>query len=74
MGQTALNTFICKLPWHAGVFYNELQGQFYEDKIVLSRYLGPTELEVGLVLTAKLLKGNGEVVWRNTFCHLQQEE
>ncbi len=37
-------------------------------------YLGPTEPEVGSVLTAKILKCNGEVVRRNTFRHLRQEE
>jgi hypothetical protein len=42
--------------------------------VVLGLYLGPTKPEVGSVLTAKLSKNNGEVVRRNTFHHLRQDE
>ena len=37
-------------------------------------YLGPTELEAGSVLIAKVLTRSGEIVRRNTFRHLTETE
>jgi hypothetical protein len=71
MGQTAdISFFNFEFPCYSWVVYNELRGQFSDDAVVLYLYLGPTEPEVGSVLTAKLLKSNGKVIWRNTVCHL----
>jgi Reverse transcriptase (RNA-dependent DNA polymerase) len=74
MGETADISFICEFSWYSWVYFNESQVQFPETKVMIGRYLGPTEPEVGSVLTAKILKCNGEVVRRNTFRHLRQEE
>ena len=74
MGQTADISFICEFGWYDWVFYNESQAHFPDDKVCLGRYLGPTDPEVGSVLTAKILKSNGEVIRRNTFRHLTPEE
>ena len=74
MGQTADISFICEFGWYDWVYYNEAQAQFPDDKVCLGKYIGPTDPEVGSVLTAKILKSNGEVIRRNTFRHLTQEE
>ena len=74
MGQTADISFICEFEWYSWVYYNESITQFPEVKVVIGRYLGPTEPEVGSVMTAKILKYNGEVLRRNTFRHLKREE
>ena len=62
MGETADISFICEFQWYSWVYYNESQVQFPDVKVLLGRYLGPTEPKVGSVLTAKILKSNGEVI------------
>ena len=74
MGQTADISFICEFGWYDWIYYNESTAAFPESKVVLGRYLGPTEPEVGSVLTAKVLTLKGEVIRRNTFRHLTTEE
>jgi hypothetical protein len=74
MGQTTAISFICEFSWYSWVFYIESQDQFSEDTVVLGRYLGPTEPEVGSVLTEKSLKSNGKVVERNTFRNRRKED
>jgi hypothetical protein len=59
MGQTADISFICEFRWYEWVYFNEAQAQFPDDKVFLGNYLGPTDPEVGSVLTAKILKQNG---------------
>eukprot|EP00985_Skeletonema_marinoi_P035280 scaffold46130_cov504-Skeletonema_marinoi.AAC.1 len=44
-----------------------------EDNEVLGRWLGPA-IDVGPAMTAKILKSNGEVVYRTTFRALTPEE
>jgi hypothetical protein len=58
MGQTADISFICQFPWYSWVYFHESKVQFPNDNVVLGRYLGPTEPEVGSVMTAKILKSN----------------
>jgi hypothetical protein len=74
MGQTADISFICEFKWYAWVYYNESTANFPEERVVLGRYLGPTEPESGSVMTAKILKDNGQVIRRNTFRHIRLEE
>ena len=75
MGQTADISFICEHEWYSWVFLNDTNNtQFPDPKLVLGRYIGPTEPEVGSVLTAKILTETGEVVRRNTFRCLTQDE
>ena len=47
---------------------------FPDDKLILGRYLGPVTDIVGLALTAKILKSNGQVVYRSTLRHLSDDE
>jgi hypothetical protein len=74
MGQTADISLISEFSWYAWVYYNESVTSFPEDKVCPGRYLGPTDPEVGSVLTAKLLNSNGKVIHRNKFRHLTREE
>ena len=46
---------------------------FPDDKALLGRYLGPA-IDVGLMLTAKILKPNGQYVCRTTLQHLDDDE
>jgi hypothetical protein len=67
MGQTVDISFICEHEWYSWVYFNDKdRAQFMDQKIVLGRYLGPTEPEVGSVFTTKILTANGEVVRRNS--------
>lgn len=75
MGQTADISFICEHEWYSWVYFNDKdQAQFPDQKVALERYLGPTEPEVGSVLTAKILTASGEVVQRNSLRRLTHEE
>jgi hypothetical protein len=67
-------SLICQFAWYAWVYYNESIFQFPEEKVAIGRYLGPTEPEVGSVMTAKILKCNGEIMRRITFRHVCWEE
>jgi hypothetical protein len=73
-GQTADISHVCEVPWYAWVLFHESRTQFPEVKLVLGQYLGPTDPGVVLTMSAKILKANGEVVRRNTFCLLRTEE
>jgi hypothetical protein len=48
--------------------------QFPDQKVVLGQYLGPTEPEIGSVLTVKILTISGEILHWNTIQHLTDEE
>jgi hypothetical protein len=73
-GQTADISHLCEFKWYSWVLFNDSRTHFPDDKVVLGRYLGPTDPEAGSVMTAKILKANGEVVRRNTYRHIRQEE
>jgi hypothetical protein len=74
IGQTADISFICLFKWYDWTYYNDSNAQFPDQKVVLGRYLGPTEPEVGSVLTGKILTATGEVIPRNMFRHLTDAE
>ena len=52
---------------------NESQATFPEMKVHIGRWLGPA-VDIGFVLTYKILKSNGQVVPCTTSRHLTQEE
>jgi hypothetical protein len=70
LGQTADISFICSFAWYDWVYYNEQNAEFPASKMTLGRYLGPTGPEAGSVLSAKILKVEGNVIRCNTFRHL----
>ena len=53
--------------------FRDTNETFPNDKVVLSRYLGPS-IDVGPALTAKILKMNGSVVYRSTYRGLNEDE
>ena len=74
LGQTADISFISEFGWYEWVYYNESIAQFPASKMLLGRYLGPTDPEAGSVMTAKVLVKSGEVIRRNTYRKLTPEE
>jgi hypothetical protein len=72
-GETADITPYCAFEWYEWVKFRDTSQQFPDDNIVLGRYLG-TDVDVGTSLTAKILKKNGEVVYRSTYRPLTDEE
>ena len=52
--------------------FRDTNETFPNDKVVLSRYLGPS-IDVGLALTAKILKMNDTVVYRSTYRGLNED-
>jgi hypothetical protein len=74
IGQTADNAFICLFEWYNWIYYNDSNVQFPDQKVVLGRYVGHTEPQVGSVLTGKILTTTGEVFCCNAFRHLTDAE
>jgi hypothetical protein len=74
-GGTADISQICEFAWYDWVmFRNTVNTIAYPDKrLTLGRYLGPA-INIGLALTAKILKQNGQYVCRSTLRHLTPEE
>jgi hypothetical protein len=60
--------------WYNWIYYNDSNVQFPDQKVVLGRYLGPTESEVDSVITGNILASTGEVIRCNTFRHLTAAE
>jgi len=71
--ETADIGVICELGWYDWVKFRDTSETFPNDKAVLGRYLGPS-IDVGPVLTAKILKMNGTVVYRSTYRALNDDE
>ena len=59
-GDTANISRICQFGWYDWVMYHD-HTTLPEDKSLLGQYLGPA-IDVGLMLTAKILKPNGQYV------------
>jgi hypothetical protein len=72
-GSTADISHICEFAWFDWVMFRDNIPTFPEGKMILGRYLGPAT-DVGLALTAKILKFNGQVVYRLTLRHLTDYE
>ena len=72
-GSTADISHICEFAWYDWVMFRDNIPTFPDDKLILGRYLGPAT-DIGSALTAKILKANGQVVYRSTLRHLTDEE
>jgi hypothetical protein len=72
-GSTANISHICEFTWYDWVMFRDNNPTFPDDKLILGCYLGPAT-DVGLALTAKILKPNGQVVYRSTLQHLTDDE
>ena len=62
-GNTADISVVCQFGWYDWVMYRDTNPSYPDESIVLGRYLGPA-LDVGSALTAKILRLNGQVVYR----------
>ena len=71
-GDTAHIIWICQFSWYNWVMYHD-HTTFPDDKALLGGYLGPA-IDVGSMLTAKILKPNGQYVCRLTLWHLDDNE
>jgi hypothetical protein len=74
-GGTADISQICKFAWYNWVMFHDTFNTiaFPDNKLTLGRYLGPAT-DVGLALTIKILKQNGQYVCRLTLRHLTPKE
>ncbi len=72
-GNTTDISCIAELGWYVWVMFCDNKPSYFDDKLILGRYLGPA-IDTGLVLTAKILKSNGAFVCRSTLRHLTDEE
>ena len=72
-GETSDISQFCEFEWYEWVYFRDQTVSYPEDKLVLGRYLGPS-IDVGPVLTAKILKDNGQIVHRSTYHGLTPEE
>lgn len=72
-GSTADISHICEFAWYDWVMFRDNIPTFPDHKLILGRYLGPAT-DVGSALTAKILKSNGQIVYRSTLRHLSDPE
>ena len=72
-GSTADISHICEFAWYDWVMFRDNIPTFPDDRLILGRYLGPA-IDIGSALTAKILKSNGQVVYRSTLRHLNDDE
>jgi hypothetical protein len=72
-GTTADISHISEFGWYDWVMFRDNTPTFPEGNIVLGRYLGPAT-DVGGMMTAKILKENGQFVYCSTLRHLTKEE
>ena len=72
-GSTADTSHICEFAWFDWVMFRDNTPTFPDDKLILGRYLGPAT-DVGLALTAKILKSNRQVMYRSTLQNLNDNK
>ena len=72
-GQTSDISQFCELGFYEWIMFRDEPVQFPDDNPVLGRYLGPA-IDVGPAMTAKIMKSNGEVVYRSTYRPLTDVE
>jgi hypothetical protein len=66
---------ICKFAWNDWVMFRDTVNRiaFHDKRLTLGRYLGPA-IDIGLALTAKILKQNSQHICCLTLRHLTPEE
>ena len=72
-GQTSDISQFCELGFYEWIMFRDEPILFPDDNPVLGRYLGPA-IDVGPAMTAKIMKSNGEVVYRSTYRPLTDAE
>ena len=72
-GETTNITQLCEFGWYDWVYFHDNAVTYPDDKWVLGSWLGPS-IGVGPMLCAKLLKGNGQRVYRLSYRHVTEDE
>ena len=72
-GETSDISQFCEFAFSDWIMFHDQPVAFPDDNPVLDRYLGPA-INVGPALMAKILKANGEVDYRLTYCTLTDVE
>jgi hypothetical protein len=72
-GETADITTVAEYQWYEWIKFRDTKVSFPEDKVVLGRDLGPA-IDIGPMVTRKILKQNGQVVYRSTVRPLTPDE
>ena len=72
-GETSDISQFCEFAFYDWIMFRDQPVAFPDGNPVLGRYLGPA-IDVGPALTAKILKANGEVVYRSTYRALTDKE
>ena len=72
-GETTNITQLCEFGWYDWVYFHDNAVTYPGDKWVLGRWLGPS-IGDSLTLCVKLLKGNGQRVYRSSYQDLTEDE
>ena len=72
-GETADISPFAAFKWYQWVMYRNTTASFPDDKMVLGRDLGPA-IDVGPAMTRKVLKSNGQTIYRSTVRALTDDE
>ena len=64
-GTTADISHISKFGWYDWVMFRDNTPMFPDNKMILGQYLGPAT-DVGPIMTFKILKSNGQILYRLT--------
>ena len=72
-GKTSDISQFCEFAFYDWIMFRDQPVAFPDDNPVLGRYLGPA-IDIDPTLTAKILKANGEVVYRSTYCAITDVE
>ncbi len=65
-GATANISQFCELAWYDWVVYRPGTVDYPNEPLHLGKYLGPA-IDVGSVMTAKILQHNGKIVYQSTY-------
>jgi hypothetical protein len=72
-GETADISPFALFKWYEWVMFRDTSIPFPDDKMILGRDLGPA-IDIGPAMTRKILKENGQIVYRSTVRHLTPDE
>jgi hypothetical protein len=72
-GETANISSIAEFKWYEWVMFRDTSIVFQDSKMVLGRDLGPA-LDIRPAMTRKVIKRNGEIVFRSTVRSLTPDE
>jgi hypothetical protein len=72
-GETADISPLALFKWYEWVMFRDTSVTYPDDAMVLGRDLGPA-IDIGPAMTRKILKANGQIVYRSTVRHLTPDE